>query len=319
VKIHIAFAMIFAVCSLCFAFNIIELHRNGVTFLYAKEFAISLQSSQTALISRHIDGDTVEVRLNEKVKTLRVIGLDTPESVHPQKEVEYFARAASLFTKILLEKDDMVFLTFQYPDLLDRYQRLLAHVWYYAFDNSNEPVLVSHSLVLVLNGYGRGLTSYRVDEPVRDFLLQAERYARENSLGLWGKIDENMVLQNLKSGFSTTPVSVGVYVEYKGQAEKVFVINLSDIELNLKGWKIESYGGQSFIFPDFVLKPRESVVISSGPKAAGTFIWTKAYVWNNSGDEARVYDQNGELAGRYFYPMIFYSDHGALNFEHISF
>ena len=52
------------------------------------------------LCIRVIDGDTIVLAGNEKV---RLIGVDTPETVHPSKPVEYFGKEASAFTKRMVE------------------------------------------------------------------------------------------------------------------------------------------------------------------------------------------------------------------------
>lgn len=44
-------------------------------------------TAEKALVSRVIDGDTIQLDDGRKV---RLIGVDTPETVHPQKEVEYY-------------------------------------------------------------------------------------------------------------------------------------------------------------------------------------------------------------------------------------
>jgi micrococcal nuclease len=81
----------------------------------------------------HVDGDTVRVRISnpppdlKTLETIRMIGVDTPETVHPTKPVEYFGQEASNFTKErLLGKQ--VYLAFDW-DLRDRYGRLLAYIY----------------------------------------------------------------------------------------------------------------------------------------------------------------------------------------------
>lgn len=51
-------------------------------------------------VTRVIDGDTIQVDHGERV---RLIGIDTPETKHPQKPVEYFGREATEFTKRIAE------------------------------------------------------------------------------------------------------------------------------------------------------------------------------------------------------------------------
>jgi micrococcal nuclease len=51
-------------------------------------------------VSRVLDGDTIVLENGERV---RLISVDTPEAVHPNKSVEYFGREASAFTKRMVE------------------------------------------------------------------------------------------------------------------------------------------------------------------------------------------------------------------------
>ena len=75
--------------------------------------------------------------------------VDTPETVHPSKPVEYFGKEASRFTKAMCRVGDTVYLTYDW-DPRDRYNRLLAYVWYKA-DNGK---WILHNLNLITNGYG---------------------------------------------------------------------------------------------------------------------------------------------------------------------
>jgi micrococcal nuclease len=51
-------------------------------------------------VKRVIDGDTLLLAKGEYV---RLIGVDTPETKHPQKPVEYFGKEAYQFTKRMVE------------------------------------------------------------------------------------------------------------------------------------------------------------------------------------------------------------------------
>ena len=57
----------------------------------------------SAHVERVIDGDTIHVQVEGKRYTVRLIGVDTPETKHPTKPVQYFGREASAFTKAALE------------------------------------------------------------------------------------------------------------------------------------------------------------------------------------------------------------------------
>src|SRR6266508_4653917 len=57
-------------------------------------------SSEKRHVIRIVDGDTIVVSPNEKV---RLIGVDTPETVHPKKTVECFGKDAKEFTRTMVE------------------------------------------------------------------------------------------------------------------------------------------------------------------------------------------------------------------------
>ena len=62
-----------------------------------------LQRADLATIIKVVDGDTIVVKIQNKIETLRLIGVDTPETVHPTKGVECFGPQASGFTKTVLK------------------------------------------------------------------------------------------------------------------------------------------------------------------------------------------------------------------------
>jgi micrococcal nuclease len=146
-----------------------------------------LQSAAQADLSRmiraevvgHVDGDTVRVRIGdpprglEAVETIRMIGVDTPETVHPRREVEFFGREASEFTRErLLGKP--VLLAFDW-DLRDRYGRLLAYI--YGPDGD------CHNAALIREGYAHAYTSYTFQ--FMDEFRGLEQEARREGRGLW--------------------------------------------------------------------------------------------------------------------------------------
>src|SRR5262245_7201389 len=84
-----------------------------------------LQAAQPLpTITRGIDGDTVVV---DSIGTVRLIGVDTPETVDPRRPVGYFGKEASEFTT-RLATGKQVRLEFD-QDRTDRYGRTLAYVY----------------------------------------------------------------------------------------------------------------------------------------------------------------------------------------------
>ena len=82
---------------------------------------------EPANVTRVIDGDTIEVALDNEIVAVRLIGIDTPETVNPTEPVECYGPAASRFTTSALEGRP-VRLEFD-VERLDRYGRTLAYVW----------------------------------------------------------------------------------------------------------------------------------------------------------------------------------------------
>jgi micrococcal nuclease len=136
--------------------------------------------SRYAHVARVIDGDTLALDDGERV---RLIGVDTPETVHPSKNVQPFGKQATAFTRgLVLGK--RVRLDYDpanaHDGHKDKYRRTLAYVF-----------LPDGSLLnaeIIRQGYGFAYTRFpfqRLDE-----FRRYEREAWEESRGLWGPIRE---------------------------------------------------------------------------------------------------------------------------------
>ena len=122
-------------------------------------------------VERVVDGDTIIVH---DVGRVRLIGVDTPESVDPRRPVEFFGREASAFTKRLLE-GQRVRLEHDW-ERTDRYGRKLAYVYL--------PDGTFANAEIVRQGYGHAYT--RFPFKYLDRFRQLEREARQAGRGLWG-------------------------------------------------------------------------------------------------------------------------------------
>jgi micrococcal nuclease len=139
-----------------------------------------------ARVVRVVDGDTLVVEvlevmdgpgagdppLGEEVR-LRLIGIDTPESVKPNSPVECFGKEASAAAEALLEDQEVVLV--KDVEERDGFDRLLRYV-YLGAEMANAR--------LVVNGYA---TAYTYPPNVRhsEFFVDLERQARESERGLW--------------------------------------------------------------------------------------------------------------------------------------
>ena len=109
----------------------------GILIAGVAAFITSAQlGPSTARVERVIDGDTIQVRFEGNSYTVRLMGVDTPETKHPTKAVEYFGREASAFTKAHLEGKPVALVRDSAGDSTDRYGRLLRYV-YLDGDNFN--------------------------------------------------------------------------------------------------------------------------------------------------------------------------------------
>ncbi len=82
-----------------------KLTKLALFFLVFSIFGLArLAEAEWRLVTRVVDGDTVIVGARERV---RLIGVDTPETKHPQKPVEYFGREATAFTKKMVDAEVM--------------------------------------------------------------------------------------------------------------------------------------------------------------------------------------------------------------------
>jgi micrococcal nuclease len=160
-------------------------------FAFAVVFLLALVSSVTAAslvetrVNRVIDGDTIEIIFDGKKESVRLIGVDTPETKHPTKGVQPYGPEASAYTKKALE-GKRVWLEWD-VEQRDRYGRLLAYVW------TAQPTIINDSEIrnkmfnahMLLDGYAQLATfppNVRYVERFR--VYQSE--ARGANRGLWG-------------------------------------------------------------------------------------------------------------------------------------
>ncbi|PKL08574.1 MAG: nuclease [Spirochaetae bacterium HGW-Spirochaetae-7] len=138
-----------------------------------------LSSMTPGRVGRIVDGDTIVVSFDPgtglgRKEKVRLIGVDTPETVDPRRPVERFGAEASRFAKERL-LGRSVRLAFE-PELRDYFGRLLAYV--FLEDGS------CFNLTIVAEGYGFAYTKYPFS--FMDDFRAAERKARAGKRGLWG-------------------------------------------------------------------------------------------------------------------------------------
>lgn len=129
-----------------------------------------------ATVARVVDGDTIVVRIAGHEEKVRLIGVDTPETVDPRRPVGCFGTEASNFTKSVLPAGTAVRLE-RDSEERDRYGRLLAYVF-----RQSDGLFVNDAILR--EGYGQLLTVPPNVAHV-DRFREAQRVAREGGAGLW--------------------------------------------------------------------------------------------------------------------------------------
>jgi micrococcal nuclease len=123
-----------------------------------------------------IDGDTLDVDINGKTERLRLIGIDTPETVDPRKTVQCFGKEASEKAKSLLQGASVRLEEDTSQDTRDKYGRLLRYVHLKDGTNFNK--------YMISEGYAHEYT-YEVPYRYQADFKAAEVSARDNNRGLW--------------------------------------------------------------------------------------------------------------------------------------
>lgn len=127
------------------------------------------------IVTEVIDGDTIAVDMAGVEEKVRLIGVDTPETKDPRKQVQCFGKAASQFTKNLIGENNVRLEADPINTNRDRYDRLLRYVYL--------PDGTFVNAEIVKQGYGFAYTNFPFSkiEPFKQFQAEAER----NGRGLW--------------------------------------------------------------------------------------------------------------------------------------
>ena len=161
------------------------------------------EETNTVKVTRVVDGDTIIVNLNGKEERVRLIGIDTPESVHPDISKNLpEGKTAYEFTKSKLEGKEVV-LEFDVQER-DKYGRLLAYVY---IDG------VMFNKTLLEEGYAK-VATYPPNVKYVDEFTEIQKVARENNKGFWmNNIFNGETVKGDTSNNATTPVkNEGKYV-----------------------------------------------------------------------------------------------------------
>ena len=141
---------------------------------YTSDQTFSLNEARYYNVVRVVDGDTFVIDYNGKNEKVRLIGIDTPESVHPNEEKNTeFGEAVSNYSKKMLT-GKKVQIEFD-VEQRDKYGRLLA----YAYVDGQ-----MYNKVLLEKGYAK-LATYPPNVKYVDEFTKIQKKARENKTGMW--------------------------------------------------------------------------------------------------------------------------------------
>lgn len=134
--------------------------------------SLAAQGGPLYRVQRVVDGDTIIV---DGIGRIRLIGVDTPESVDPRRPVQRYAREAGEFLKSLLDGQSV---RLDYDvERFDRYKRTLAYVYLPDGTFVNEQIIA--------RGYGFAYTRFPFKHLQRFRTLEQD--ARSKGLGLWAR------------------------------------------------------------------------------------------------------------------------------------
>jgi endonuclease YncB( thermonuclease family) len=153
-------------------------------------------TAETYLVTNVIDGDTIEVSDSQRQYKVRLIGIDTPETRHPNQKVECFGREASARVKELIQDVQVQLELDETQGGTDRYGRLLAYVIL--------PNGTNLGYQLINEGYATEYTYGQAYKYQKDF-VQAQEAARAAGRGLWGAACNAAPQANNPTAVAITP------------------------------------------------------------------------------------------------------------------
>lgn len=199
-----------------------------VGFLFGNQ--LLAQDSFEAKVAWVVDGDTIRLTGGEYV---RYIGIDTPETVHPETPVEWMGKEASDFNTQLVD-GKTIRLEFD-AQKKDKYNRLLAYV--YVGD-------VFVNAELVRQGFAQ-VSTYPPNVKYQDLLLEMQKEAREAKHGLWGVKKEVADAQNLDNTVGEVYITKSGKKYHKGTSMH---LRKSRIPIKLDDAKARGYGACATCF-----------------------------------------------------------------------
>ena len=164
----------------------------GIAYLFGGDSVLDFSGNDggggqdfvQGVIVRAVDGDTAVVKVDGQERRVRFLGVDTPETVHPNKPVQFYGKEASNYTKENLNGKRVWLEYDQNPQ--DRYGRHLAYIWLKNPATINEASIRENmfNAKLLLGGYAKVMI-IRPNKRYESEFKKFESEARQAKAGLW--------------------------------------------------------------------------------------------------------------------------------------
>lgn len=140
---------------------------------------LAVTDDKTWLVTKVIDGDTIEIEFEGIKETVRFIGIDTPETKDPRKPVQCFGKEASAKTAELLKNRYIRMESDRSQSNRDVYKRLLRYVY------RDDGLFINKHLIE--EGFAYEYTYKSNPYQYQEDFIEAQHLAREKGKGLWGE------------------------------------------------------------------------------------------------------------------------------------
>ena len=147
----------------------------------------TVSAREKVAFSKCVDGDTIKVLIGNEEKTIRLIAVDTPESVSTSKGIEYYGKEASNYTCNSITNAKKIELEYE-KSKTDKYGRMIAWVWI-------DDILLQDELIK--GGYAEVAYLYGKYKYV-DILKDHQAIAVSSKIGIWN--EEKRKEYDIKTG-----------------------------------------------------------------------------------------------------------------------
>ncbi len=235
----------------------------GINYRFIDSNVIGfLEESDSAVVGRVIDGDTIVTKDNLHV---RLLGINTPE----RKEF-YYQEAKEFLSNLILNKT----VKLEYgTEKYDKYNRTLAYIFLNKTNINAE---------LIRNGFAN------------PYIYDNDKYTNEIR-NAW-----NECIQRQENLCRRTDSKCAQCIELKEldvEKQEIILYNHCNFDCNLNNWTIKDEGRKKFAFSGFILKENKEVKVIVGNKTGteDVLFWDEDYVWTSGGDTLFLRDEKGNL------------------------